>query len=157
MSDGISLIKSYFNLFLLTIQNKHPKRYSYSTAYLWAMAMVKAEGSHEESNKKENKRWLAKLIKVHRNIHKRCPNKLPVVEFALNKNLEERGVGRKITLYEKEYPMLNLYAWMEEALLEMIDVVTEIATKYSLDMPINTGSLDMNGGNNPTQMDFNNL
>lgn len=156
----LSLIKSFFNLFLVTIQNKHPRRYSYTTAYLWAKAMLKSEkleGQPEEI-KKSNNEALDKLENIQQNIlaydaekTRYKPLPLSVVELMINKNID-MGTQRRVNIDGQEFPITWLYQKIEEALEMIMLIVTEVANRYNLDVPFQ----DIGGSiGNSQSMDFN--
>jgi len=154
MTSDLSLIKSYFNLFLITVQNKHPKRYSYSNCYQWIRAMLLSETLEETEDKDSNKKMLKNLDTIYNKTTKKLNKPLPIVEFVLNKNLEERNIGRKVSIDGTEFYTHKLYQYIEEALSDMMEIATELAKKYSLDMPLNTMGSSMATGNT---MDFNRM
>ena len=137
MTD-ISLIKSYFNLFLSAMHNKHPRRFSYTIAHGWCHAMLIAAQKKTEPNdtalQKELSDLKTKLDDIFEKTNTKLNIPLPAIEFALNKNLEERGLDRKINIKDEDYTMYELHEHLEHALLEMIDIATAIAVKFSIDM-----------------------
>lgn len=128
-SDDLSLIRfTVGNFFGVLIQSRpfHP----ISTLLIKLVnALISSEPEPDKDVQKRVK-W------IYENTHKRVNEHLSIIELVVFKNLE-RGLNKEIEIGDdKTFTLTELYIYLDEVASELSVIVTEIAKKYSIDIPM---------------------
>ena len=128
-SDDLSLIRfTVGNFFGVLIQSRpfHP----ISTLLIKLVnTLITAEPVPDKDVQK-------RVTWIYENTHKKVKEHLSVIELAVFKNLE-RGLSKEIEIGDdKTFTLTELYIYLDEVVSELSVIVTEIAKKYSIDIPM---------------------
>lgn len=98
----------------------------------------------------EREQWMEEVNFIWENTTKEINTKLTYVELTYNKNVQ-RGLNRQVEIedndgYHREYNTAELYSYLKTAESVMIAIVTKVAAKYNLVMPVGGRRTGVSGG-----------
>jgi len=126
--DELSLIRFGVYNFFAVLMNKPVFQPSATTLCEIAKSIVEAETEPDEKLK-------GQIVTIYEETNPRVKQPLSVVELAVFKNID-RGLNRAIEIGEVEFPISELYRYLEQVRWDLVKIVIEIAKKYTLDIPI---------------------
>lgn len=128
-SDDLSLIRfTVGNFFGVLIQSRpfHP----ISTLLIKLVNALISSESEPDKEVQKRVKW------IYENTHKNVNEHLSIIELVVFKNLE-RGLNKEIEIGDdKTFTLTELYIYLDEVASELSVIVTEIAKKYSIDIPM---------------------
>lgn len=140
--EEFSLIKYEVNNFHNVILSSRPF-YPISTLLIKiVMALIDAEPQPDEEKKK-------KVNWIYNNTHEKVKEHLSIIELATFRNLD-KNLSREIEIGDKTFSLTDLYKYLDEVVLELSRIVTEISKKYNLEMPVTLLNFNRTQGINLT-------
>jgi hypothetical protein len=76
-----------------------------------------------------------KVVYIYEHTDERVNEALPIVELAVFKNID-RGLNQTIDIGEKDFTIAELYHILNDVRWKLVEIVTGIAKKYTLEMPM---------------------
>lgn len=127
-SGEISLIRFGVINFFAIVMNRSTFLPTTTTLCEIVNSIIDAEQEQDKGNKE-------KIMYIYENTDERVKEALPIVELAVFKNID-RGLNQTIEIGEKEFAISELYHILTDVRWKLVEIVTEIAKRYTLEMPI---------------------
>jgi hypothetical protein len=77
----------------------------------------------------------AKVLYIYEHTDKRVEEPLPIIEIAVFKNID-RGLSQTLDIGDKEFSIAELYHILNDVRWNLVEIVTSIAKRYTLEMPM---------------------
>lgn len=133
MAD-LSLVTYYLNNFWMVKINTRPFTPSFTLLTQLVESLVLSEPEPDTKN-------LKRLEWIYKNTHEKVNEQLSTVELVVFRNLD-KGINFEIEIGGKTFYLFQLYNFLDSIARELGKIVTEIAKKYNVDMPMITPKSD---------------
>lgn len=128
VNETFSLMQFHVYNFYAVLMNKAVFTPSATILCKITKSLISAEPKPDENLKKE-------IIEIYEKTNKNIEEPLSIVEWVVFKNMD-RGLNRQVEIGDKEFYLTQLYDALDRVSLRLSEIVTEIAKKYSLDIPM---------------------
>ena len=126
--DELSLIRFGVYNFFAVLMNKPVFQPSATTLCEIAKSIAEAETVTDD-------KILKKIKEIYDETTDNVKQPLSIVELAVFKNID-RGLNKTIEIGDKEFPISELYRYLERVRWALVEIVIGIAKKYTLDIPV---------------------
>ena len=132
----LSLMRFHLHNFFNILMNSNFNYPMYTKLCRIAEAMAYSQPPQEQEHKDD---CLRRIYVIHNQTHPDLNMQLSVVESLVIKN-SQFGLTKELQMHGKTIKLYHLYTYLDEATKELTKIVMEIASKYGLEIPINTSS-----------------
>ena len=128
VSDGFSLMQFHYVGFFSSLTSSSMAIPNTTDRLKICESLITSEPEPDEE-------VLARLDWLYKFTNKEIRTKLPIIEMVILKNIN-RGLEGEIDVNGESFKIGDLYAYVDEVDRELAMIVTKIAKKYNLDVPL---------------------
>jgi len=133
---AMSLMQFHLHNFFHTLINSNFNFPMYTKLCRIAEAMAYSQPIEEEEHVAE---CINKINKINNSTHPELDINLSIVEAVIIKN-NQYGLDKTIDINNRSIKLSMLYLYVDEAVKQLTKIVMDIARKYSLEIPIQSGT-----------------